>query len=83
MITVKFFANLKKMAGAEEVKLDIGDKATMDGFIGFISKHYPEIGNLLKEKRLLVSINQEVADTSTVINKGDEVALLPPFSGGV
>jgi molybdopterin synthase catalytic subunit len=40
------------------------------------------IGELIHKKKVLVSVNQEIAHEETDIRDGDEVALLPPFAGG-
>ena len=36
----------------------------------------------LKGRSVLMAVNQELSDDDTVIKDGDEVGLLPPFSGG-
>lgn len=43
---------------------------------------YPMIGELIHKKKILVSVNQEIAHEETDIREADEVALLPPFAGG-
>ena len=43
---------------------------------------YPRVAELIHTKRVLISVNQEIAHENTVIDEGDEVALLPPFAGG-
>jgi molybdopterin synthase catalytic subunit len=40
------------------------------------------IGELIHKKKVLVSVNQEIAHEETEIRDGDEIALLPPFAGG-
>jgi molybdopterin converting factor small subunit len=40
------------------------------------------MGELIREKKVLISVNQEMASVDTIIHDGDEVAFLPPFSGG-
>ena len=40
------------------------------------------IGELIHKKKVLVSVNQEIAHEETEIREGDEIALLPPFAGG-
>jgi molybdopterin converting factor small subunit len=37
---------------------------------------------LIYNKKILVSVNQEIAHEETTLQEGDEVALLPPFAGG-
>jgi molybdopterin converting factor small subunit len=40
------------------------------------------LGELLLQKKVLVSVNQEIAHWDTALIEQDEIALLPPFAGG-
>ena len=40
------------------------------------------MGDIIRDKKVMISVNQEMADSDTIIHDGDEVAFLPPFSGG-
>ena len=82
MITLKYFASLKSIAEKEEDRLDIENPITLDQLSDIISKTAPKMGEMIREKKVLVSINQEMASVDTIIHDGDEVAFLPPFSGG-
>ena len=82
MITLKYFASLKSIAEKEEDRLDIENPITLDQLSDIISKTAPKMGEMIREKKGLVSINQEMASVDTIIHDGDEVAFLPPFSGG-
>ena len=82
MITLKYFASLKSIAEKEEDHLDIENPITLDQLSDIISKTTPKMGEMIREKKVLISINQEMASVATVIHDGDEVAFLPPFSGG-
>ena len=82
MITLKYFASLKSIAEKEEDHLDIENPITIDQLSDIISKTAPKMGEMIREKKVLVSINQEMASVDTIIHDGDEVAFLPPFSGG-
>jgi molybdopterin converting factor subunit 1 len=82
MITLKYFASLKSIAEKEEDQLDIENPITLDQLSDIISKTTPKMGEMIREKKVLVSINQEMASVDTIIHDGDEVAFLPPFSGG-
>ena len=83
MITLKYFASLKSIAEKEEDQLDIENPITLDQLSDIISKTAPKMGEMIREKKVLVSINQEMASVDTIIHDGDEVAFLPPFSGGI
>ena len=82
MITVKFFASLKAIAEKEEEKIEVQSSISMDQLSDIISKTYPRIGDIIRDNKIMISVNQEMADADTVIHDGDEVAFLPPFSGG-
>ena len=82
MITLKYFASLKSIAEKEEDRLDIENPITIDQLSDIISKTAPKMGEMIREKKVLISVNQEMASVDTVIHDGDEVAFLPPFSGG-
>ena len=82
MITLKYFASLKSIAEKEEDRLDIENPITLDQLSDIISKTTPKMGEMIREKKVLISVNQEMASVDTIIHDGDEVAFLPPFSGG-
>ena len=82
MITVKYFASLRSIAGKEEDQFDMGSETTLKNLSQEISKTAPKIGEMILDKNVMVSVNLEVASLDAIIKDGDEVALLPPFSGG-
>ena len=82
MITLKYFASLKSIAEKEEDQLDIENPITLDQLSDIIAKTVPKMGEMIREKKVLISVNQEMASVDTIIHDGDEVAFLPPFSGG-
>lgn len=82
MVTVKFFAMLKNKVGKETVELSVNEALSLEEFKESVKKAFPEIADYLTGKRLLISVNEEFADKDTIIKDGDEVGLLPPFSGG-
>ena len=82
MITIKYFASLKAIAEKEEDSLDIEKPISIDQLSDIISKTAPKMGAVIREKKVMISVNQEMASADTIIHDGDEVAFLPPFSGG-
>jgi molybdopterin converting factor subunit 1 len=82
MITLKYFASLRAIAEKEEDSLDIENPITIDQLSDIISKTAPKMGAIIREKKVMISVNQEMASADTIIHDGDEVAFLPPFSGG-
>ncbi|MBI4714578.1 MAG: MoaD family protein [Nitrospirae bacterium] len=82
MVTVKFFAILKNLAGKEEARFDVGAGTTLKGLVELIHKEYPKVGEMIRDKKVLISINQEIGNDETPVKNGDEVGILPPFAGG-
>ena len=82
MITVKYFASLKAIAEKEEEQIEVQSSISMDQLSDIISKTSPKMAHIIRDNKIMISVNQEMADADTVIHDGDEVAFLPPFSGG-
>jgi molybdopterin converting factor subunit 1 len=81
MIKVKLFAMLKDKAGTAEVTLE-ERPATVKELLAVIAGRFPALADSLSCERILVSVNQEFATPDTMVRDGDEVGLMPPFSGG-
>lgn len=83
MIAVRLFGMTKMMAGNQgTLSLNLVNGSRVIDLISILETGYPAIGELIQKKKVLVSVNQEIAQEETVIRDGDEVALLPPFAGG-
>ena len=82
MITVKFFAVLKKLTGREDLLLPSSQPMRLKEVFDQIELEIPKIRTILKEGRALVAINQEMATEDSLVRDGDEIAMLPPFAGG-
>ena len=82
MITVKYFASLRSLAGKDEDQFSMGSETTLVNLSHEISKTAPKIGEMILREKIMVSVNLDVIALDAVIKDGDEVALLPPFSGG-
>jgi molybdopterin synthase catalytic subunit len=73
----------KMLAGNQgTVSLNLVKGGRVKDLVGVLETGYPAIGELIQRKKVLVSINQEIAHDETEIKDGDEIALLPPFAGG-
>ena len=80
-VRVLFFGVLKDLAGRSSDQLTLPDSATA----GDVVQHYETRVAALKGKlsSVAVSVNQEYAGQDAKLHSGDEVALLPPVSGGL
>ena len=83
MITIKLFGMTKSLAGNQSsLSVELVNGRRVKDLIEVVNERYPMIGELLYKKKVLVSVNQDIAHQDTEINDGDEIALLPPFAGG-
>jgi molybdopterin synthase catalytic subunit len=81
MITVKLFAILKDKAGRDELLINAGP-STVSELLKQIAAEYPVLKDMLSAGRVMVSVNHEFVKQGSRVQDGDEVALMPPFSGG-
>jgi molybdopterin synthase catalytic subunit/molybdopterin converting factor small subunit len=81
MITIKLFAILKDKAGRNELHLNAGP-STISELRKEISNKYPPLAEVLSRDGILSSVNQEFVKSDAPVRDGDEVAFMPPFSGG-
>ncbi|MBI4402000.1 MAG: MoaD family protein [Nitrospirae bacterium] len=83
MITIKLFGMLKTLANnRSELSVALNGGQRVKDLVAALEASYPQVSELIHKKKVLVSVNQEIAREETTIKDGDEVALLPPFAGG-
>jgi len=79
-VTVRLFARLRDLAGSAELVRDVPSPATVrtvwQGLVGEI----PALQDY--EKTMSVAVNADYAKMSASVGDGDEVAFMPPVSGG-
>ena len=79
-VTVLFFAHLQDIAGGHERRIPLEDGAAVGTLTDALAHQYPHLGSLLSSTR--VAVNADHAEAATLLHDGDEVALMPPMSGG-
>src|SRR5271168_4338428 len=79
-VRVLFFGMLKDLAGRGSESLSLPEDATLNDVLGHFAKQMPGLEALLPS--IAMSINQEYAGPESKLSAGDEIALLPPVSGG-
>lgn len=79
-IVVKLFGSLKEEVGAKQLEFQLAQGTRVADLRMQLAERYPTFEKL--GDRLAVSINLEISEPSTVLSDGDEVAFLPPVSGG-
>jgi len=79
-VTVKLFAVAKQFADNDEVELELNEFATVESLRRALLLRLPGLEAMKDSLRF--AVNAEYADDSTAITKSDEVACIPPVSGG-
>jgi len=80
-VTVRLFAMLREQAGVATVELPHADAPTA-GAAASCAAASVGIGDLLATMPVAIAVNRTYADGDTPLRDGDEVALIPPVSGG-
>ncbi len=78
-VTVFFFGPAKDLVGAESVRLDISNAETVGMLAGRLAESYPRLGRTLGAR---LAVNRAYVALDHVLADGDEVAVIPPVSGG-
>ena len=79
-ISVRLFAGLHDLIGQREVRLELPEGATISDLRQRLSSQYPVIVPFLNT--LVCAVNEEYMPSEHRLREGDEVALIPPVSGG-
>jgi len=79
-VKVLFFGRLKEIVGQAEESIEIADGVPIEALFSHYSASHPELARF--RASLVASRNQEFAAWTTPLHSGDEVAFLPPVSGG-
>lgn len=79
-LRVLLFATFREIVGETEVAWSADPGTTVDAFLASFLRAYPQL--VRHGGSLRVAVNQEFAAPGLRLRDGDEVALLPPVSGG-
>ena len=79
-VKVLFFGRLKDIIGQSGESLDLAEASTIEELFALYSTRIPELAKY--RSSVVASRNREFAAWDTALYSGDEVAFLPPVSGG-
>ena len=74
-VSVRLFAGLRELAGSDSLQLELADGASVADALAALSGQIDASGCLL-------AVNRQYADDDLILAAGDELALIPPVSGG-
>lgn len=75
---IKAFGITKDLLGGREVTIEINGQTVAD-LRAALNERYPQ---LLGLRSLFIAVNNDYADENILLNSSDEIALIPPVSGG-
>lgn len=81
IIDLKFFGRLSELAPADGA-VDHSDANSVADLLDILGTHDDALGEALRAISTKVMVNQVIVHKDTPLNDGDEVAFLPPVSGG-
>lgn len=77
-VTVRCFASVRELLGTEVLEIDLPEGTTVERLRARLAEDAPEIARL----PLAYAVNQDYAEPGRALRDGDEVAFIPPISGG-
>ncbi|WP_421827368.1 molybdopterin converting factor subunit 1 [Larkinella sp.] len=78
-ISVQLFGITREIVGTSALTLDLPQPGQVGELLRNLKEHYPALTGL---RSLLVAVNGEYAEADQPIHPNDEIALIPPVSGG-
>lgn len=79
-IRVLFFGVLRDVTGVREDRIDIPEGSRLETVFAAYANRFPRLNEI--SASIVLALNQQFAPQSAAVNDGDEVAFLPPVSGG-
>ena len=79
-VRVKLFAIVKERAGVGELSLNLPERADVAAAAVALKEKVPAVAGFLD--RSAFAVNREYVEAATVLHDGDELAVIPPVSGG-
>ncbi len=78
--TVRLFARLSELAGARRLEVEVGEGLAARDVYAALCQRYPSLRGM--EDSLMYALNGEYVPPDQPVGDGDELALIPPVSGG-
>ena len=79
-VTVRLFARLRELAGCESWTCDVPASASIQDVWRALANRFPDVAPF--GRSISCARNQDFARMTTAVSDGDEIAFLPPVSGG-
>ncbi|HXV04766.1 MAG TPA: molybdenum cofactor biosynthesis protein MoaE [Solirubrobacterales bacterium] len=80
-VNVRLFAALRERAGSDSIEIELGEGATVADALDRLAAE-PPLAGLLERLPVAMAVNRDYASPETELRAEDELALIPPVSGG-
>jgi molybdopterin synthase catalytic subunit len=81
VVSVRLFAMLREAARRDALEVELPDGATVAELLAAVGEH-DGLGAMTDRMTLVAAVNREYAEPGQRLSDGDEIALIPPVSGG-
>lgn len=81
LVHVRLFAMLRERAGRDAVQVELPDGATVRDAVDAVAREHG-LGELIARMPVVMAVNREYASGDVSLSEADELALIPPVSGG-
>jgi molybdopterin converting factor subunit 1 len=82
VLQVRLFAILRERAGRDRVEIEVDEGATVADALAALGTASEPLAEALKAMPVVMAVNRSYADEGAPLSAGDELALIPPVSGG-
>ena len=76
---INLFGIAKDIVGSNVTEIVMSQSADVQAVLGELKTNYPKLKDI---KSLLIAVNNEYAELDLILSENDEIALIPPVSGG-
>jgi molybdopterin converting factor subunit 1 len=82
VLQVRLFAVLRERAGRDSLEIEVAEGATVAEALRALAAESEPLGAALEAMPVVMAVNRSYVDAETTLSAGDELALIPPVSGG-
>ncbi len=82
VLQVRLFAVLRERAGSDRLDIEVGEEATVADALAALAAESPPLAAALEAMPVVMAVNRAYVDEGARLATGDELALIPPVSGG-
>lgn len=78
-VSILLFGITRDLAGQSTVRIPLNENDRVADLLAYLHQQFPALAGI---RSLLIAVNGEYAEADQVLNRTDEIALIPPVSGG-